>query len=150
MNIELASATQPTLAFPADAAYLKTNSLSALAGRVLIDNSTGLKVTLDGTGVFSTSGQDVQLRYTILNKDKLDAHSATVELPIRVFFFGDGAVEPGTNDITVRSLEAGPGQTKQAMWSLGKLFADKKCNSKVYALIQDAVQYEIYNLNVCK
>lgn len=149
-KIDLSTATQPTLAFPAEASFLTAKPLSALAGRVLVDEPEKLKVTLDGTGGFAAGAQDIQLKYTIVNRDKLDAHSANAELPVRALFFADGAVKLSGLDMTIKSLQAGPGQTKQAVWLLQDLFYDKKCNPKVYALFQESTQYSIYNLNVCK
>jgi hypothetical protein len=149
-NINLGSATQTNISFPAEASFINSKPMSALAGKVLADDPSGLLVTLDGTGTMPSSSQVLELQYTIVNRDKLDAHKANITFPILAVFFGDGAVSPATSGLGTESVEAGPGQTTKKGLFLGYLFMDRECNPNVYALVQEGSQYNIYWLNVCK
>jgi hypothetical protein len=148
LSIDLANAAQTSLAFPADASAFTAKPISALAGKVLNDDPDALQVTLDGTG--AVSDQTVQLRYTVLNRDKLDAHTTTVAFPIQAFFFADGAVWSVPPNTTSESITVGPGQTAKKTLSLGAVFMDKRCNPNLYALLQESSQNVIYKLSFCK
>jgi len=147
-SVDLASVTQTSLTFPAEASVVSAKPISALAGKVLADDPAGLLVTLDGLGL--QRDQTLQLQYTIVNRDKLDSRKANIAFPIQAFFFGDGAVWPKTPGLGTETVEAGPGQTKQGALSLGYIYMDRKCDPNVYMLIQEGGKNDIYRLDVCK
>ncbi|MBI5032514.1 MAG: hypothetical protein HZB51_18470 [Chloroflexi bacterium] len=146
-SIDLTTA-QAAATFPADASALTAKPLTALTGKVLTDEPNKLLVTLDGTGV--VTDQTAQLRYTVVNRDKLDAHTATVAVSILAFYFGDGAVWPLPVNSPSDSVTAGPGQTVKKTLSLGQVFMDKRCNANLFALFQEGGQNTLYKLSFCK
>lgn len=148
LGIDLNSVPQ-SLRFPADGTVLSaTKPLSALAGKVLADDPRGLLVTLDGTGF--QEGQRLQLRYTAVNRDKLDSHKANIDKSFLSYFYWDGAVSPEIPQTSTELVEVGPGQTKHDSFFIGYVFMNSECNPEFYAVAQEGTQYSVYKLNVCK